>query len=31
MCTYDYSWSENCLGNIRDYHPKLAKKLNKRY
>ncbi|CAD8071705.1 unnamed protein product [Paramecium sonneborni] len=31
MCTYDYSWSENCLSNIRDFHPKLAKKLNNRY
>ncbi|CAD8143179.1 unnamed protein product [Paramecium pentaurelia] len=31
FCTFEISWNESGFSQIRDYFPKLAKKLNKRY
>ncbi|CAD8050654.1 unnamed protein product [Paramecium sonneborni] len=31
FCSFEISWNESGLSQIRDYFPKLAKKLNKRY
>ncbi|CAD8134064.1 unnamed protein product [Paramecium pentaurelia] len=31
FCSFEISWNESIFSQIRDYFPKLAKKLNKRY